>query len=163
MSPELLCHISSDTFSSQMCIACDRREAEPIQGLRMAACPLLGCISSLCLDTTAALPRKYAARARASRCWASPHLGRTNTEHVHPLPSTHTSLFHAQAPSMLKTSLLREISSGPGYLQLIPNDSISLERRKRSTAHTPYTRCVQTRVLHLLEFSRWDLPEAQWH
>lgn len=112
MSPELLCHISSDTFSSQMLTACDRREAEPIQRLRMAVCPLLGCISSLRLDTTGGLPRKYAARARASRQpGASLHLGRINTEHVHPLLSTHTSLFHAQAPSMLKTSLLREISS----------------------------------------------------
>lgn len=83
---------------------------------------------------------------------------------------------------MLKTSHLKEISSyaprlwgryignlapqgllrlmqlklscmGPEYLEIIPNDLISLERRKRSTTHAHWRQDVQVCMLHLLQLT----------
>lgn len=107
-------------------------------------------------------PWTYQHGARASPS-VHTHLAvpRSGTQHVKNQPFERDLLIRSLkdwntgtvAPQgVLRFTQLKLGSTGPGYLQLIPNDSISLERRKRSTAHTPYTRCVQTCVLHLLEF-----------
>lgn len=53
---------------------------------------------------------------------------------------------------LLRLKQLKLWSMGPEYLEIIPNDLISLERRKRSTTHTHWRQDVQVCMLHLLQF-----------
>lgn len=56
-------------------------------------------------------------------------------------------------PGLLRLKQLKLSCMGPEYSEIIPNDLISLERRKRSTTHTHWRQDVQVCMVHLLQFT----------